>query len=133
MDNVDVAIIGGGPAGLTAAATLARQLHTAVVFDNGKYRNGTGKHMHTVLTWDHKDPQEYRETARKQILDRYNTIQFADIGVQKIEKKGDSCFIVQDETGKEWEAKKVILAVGSSDVLPDIEGYAELWKKKMYV
>ncbi|KAK8050727.1 thioredoxin reductase glit-like protein [Apiospora phragmitis] len=35
MDFTDVAIVGGGPAGLTAANTLARQLHTAVVYDNG--------------------------------------------------------------------------------------------------
>lgn len=53
---VDTLLIGGGPAGLSAALALARQLHSAVVFDSGVYRNALSKHMHTVATWDHKDP-----------------------------------------------------------------------------
>jgi thioredoxin reductase len=128
---IDVAIIGGGPAGLTAAVTLARQVHTAVVFDNNVYRNEGSYHVHTVPGWDHKDPKEFRATSRKQIEDNYKTIQFADITVASIERKGDSSFHVVDETGKTWDVKKVIIAIGSSDVIPDLKGYSELWKKKM--
>ena len=54
----DVLIIGGGPAGLSAATGLARQLYTAVVFDSGVYRNARAKHMHNVPTWDHRDPAD---------------------------------------------------------------------------
>ncbi|KAH7109294.1 hypothetical protein B0J11DRAFT_512951 [Dendryphion nanum] len=132
MSQVDIAIIGGGPAGLTAAATLARQLHTTIVFDSGLYRNDGNHHIHTVPGFEHKDPRAFRDTTRSQLLDRYRTIQFRDVGVTRIEKKSDSSFTVTDANDKTWEVKKVILGIGSTDVLPDIEGYKELWKKKIY-
>ena len=88
------------------------------------------KHMHMVLTWDHKDPDEYKASARENILANYSTIQFADVGVTKI-GKSEKGFSVEDANGKSWAARQVILAVGSSDILPELEGYAELWKKRM--
>ncbi|RYC64459.1 hypothetical protein CHU98_g1749 [Xylaria longipes] len=105
-DFIDVAIIGGGPAGLTAAATLARQLHTA-------------------------NPQEFHSSTKSDIISRYSSIRFVDIAVAKIEKKSDAHFTLLDADGKEWTFRKVILAVGSSDTYPDIEGYAELWTKRI--
>ncbi|QSZ32071.1 hypothetical protein DSL72_001640 [Monilinia vaccinii-corymbosi] len=107
MNFPDVAIIGGGPSGLTAAGALARQVHTAVVFDTQTY-------------------------PKAGILARYSTIQFIDIGVTSIEKKSDSHFKLVDANEKEWNFRKVILALGMTDTLPDIEGYAELWTKRIF-
>ncbi|KAI0405020.1 hypothetical protein F4802DRAFT_615190 [Xylaria palmicola] len=132
METVDVAIIGGGPAGLTAAATLARQLHTAVVFDTKTYRNANATSMHMVPGWENKSPQEFRSTTRDDILSSYSTIQFSDVGVTKIDKQSDSLFKVSDTDGKEWNFRKVLLAVGSSDSFPDLEGYADLWTKRIF-
>lgn len=131
MELIDVAIVGGGPAGLTAANTLARQLHTAVVFDNGLYRNAGSSHMHMLPTWDHKDPEDFRRAARENILANYSTIQFADVGVSRISKTSDAQFELTDGSGKVWGFRKVILAVGSGDNFPKIEGYEALWKKRM--
>jgi thioredoxin reductase len=131
MDFIDVAIVGGGPAGLTAANTLARQLHSAVVYDDSSYRNVGGDYMHMVLTWDHKSPEDYRSTARKNILDNYSTIQFAHVSVRKIDKKSDAHFEVEDSNGEVKKFRKVILAVGSADKYPNVEGYDKLWKKRM--
>jgi gliotoxin/aspirochlorine biosynthesis thioredoxin reductase len=131
MDFIDVAIIGGGPAGLTAANTLARQVHTAVVFDNESYRNSGADHMHMILTWDHKSPQDYRTAAKRNIQENYSAIEFASVSVDKIEKKSDSHFEVHDTNGNVKKFHKVILAVGSSDNFPEIDGYAELWKRRM--
>ncbi|KAM3073407.1 hypothetical protein ACMFMF_006613 [Clarireedia jacksonii] len=81
----DMLIIGGGPAGLTAAFTLARQLHTAVVFGSGDYRNIDAKWMHMVLTWDHKSPKQFRSTARKKIETNYETIKFEDVEITSMD------------------------------------------------
>ncbi|KAK7753105.1 hypothetical protein SLS62_004836 [Diatrype stigma] len=132
MELIDVAIIGGGPAGLTAASTLARQLHTAVVFDSRTYRNVAVTHMHMVPTWDHDDPKKFRGEAREDIETHYSTVQFADVPVTKVEKKSDFEFEIHDANGKSWGFRKVILAVGCSDTYPSIEGYDQLWTKKIF-
>ena len=89
--------------------------------------------MHMIPTWDHKDPEEYRRAARQNILENYSTIQFVDVAVSEIVKESDSLFKVRDANGKGWNARKVILAVGSANTYPNIDGYDELWKKRMYV
>lgn len=131
MQFIDIAIIGGGPGGLTAAATIVRQLHTAVVFDDHRYGNARSSHMHTVPIWGHRDPEEFCEAAREDILAQYSTVEFADVGVAKIEKKSVSHFHLVDEFGKEYEFRKIILAVGTVYEFPDIDGYRDAWGSRM--
>ncbi|KAF7913404.1 hypothetical protein BELL_0910g00030 [Botrytis elliptica] len=138
---VDVLIIGAGPAGISCAAALARLRHTAIVFSSNKFRNEKSKHMHTVSTWDHRDPSEFRAASREDILARYKTICFEDVGIQTIEKvskdgegegEGSGIFKAIDDTGKDWWGRKLVLATGVKDIMVDIEGYEECWAKSIF-
>jgi thioredoxin reductase len=131
---VDALIIGGGPAGLSTALGLSRMLHTAILFDSGLYRNRFAQHMHTVSTWDHQDPAEYRAAARKELISgRYSSVQIKDVLVEKVEKLEDGMFKAVDVEGGEWIGRKLVLAMGSKDEFLDIPGYEECWGKGMFV
>jgi thioredoxin reductase len=134
---VDTLIIGAGPAGLAAALAHARTLATAIVFDSSSYRNEGITHMHTVLSRDHMDPYEFRRISRDQITSRYETIWFEKATITHAAKKvvGEkkwNGFEVRDSEGKTYEGRKLILATGSRDVFPEIEGYAENWPQHIY-
>ena len=129
----DVLIIGGGPGGLSTATGLARQLYTAVVFDSGVYRNARSQHMHNVPTWDHRLPAEFRAKARDDLLARYDTIQFADMKIDRVAKMPSGTFQATDAAGQVWEGRKLVLATGVRDVPPDMEGYGDVWGHSMLV
>ena len=125
----DIIIIGGGPAGLSAASSVVRQDHKTILFDSGRYRNSLSKHMHTVPTWDHRDPHEFRTAARAD-LERYGSVTVEATEVFRLVQREDGVFEAT-AGGKTWTGKKVILSTGVEDVFPDIEGYPECWVSGM--
>ena len=148
-------IIGAGPAGLSAALTFARGAHPALVFDSSTPRNAGVSHMHTVASRDHIAPAEFRAISRRQIEERYSCIAFSGATIVKAarkmlgggrgrgdghgdgtgEKEGQSeyeGFEVTDDKGTTYLGRKIILATGSRDVLPPIEGYAQNWPQHIY-
>jgi thioredoxin reductase len=134
---VDALIVGAGPAGLNAALAFARTRSTAIVFDSREYRNEGIKHMHTVASRDHQDPYAFRNTAREQIESRYETIRFQRATITHATKKliGEDQydgFEVKDSEGRTYEGRKLILATGSKDIMPDLEGYKENWPEHIY-
>jgi thioredoxin reductase len=136
---LDGLIIGAGPAGLAAALAFARTRTTAIIFDSSSYRNEGIKHMHTVPSRDHIDPYEFRRISREQIESRYETVWFQKATITRATKKPISDtkstydgFEVQDADGKTYKGRKLILATGSRDVFPDIEGYKENWPSHIY-
>jgi len=129
----DTLVLGAGPAGLSAALGLARQLYSVVVFDSQKYRNYPASHMHNVLTWDHKAPADFRAIAKENILARYHSVFFRDAKVDGIVRLEDGTFEVEDEFGVKTVGRKVVLAMGVRDVMVDVGGFAELWGKSMSV
>lgn len=135
---VDALIIGAGPAGLNAALALARLQLTALVFDSSSFRNEGIKHMHTVASRDHADPYEFRRVAREQITSRYHSVWFENTTITHASKKliGPESkydgFELKDNQGKIYQGKKIVLATGSRDILPDIPGYKDNWPDHIY-
>ncbi|KUI59137.1 Thioredoxin reductase [Cytospora mali] len=119
----DIIIIGGGPSGLSAAASIVRQDHKTVLFDSGN------KHMHTVPSWDHRDPEEFRSASRAD-FERYGCITVENVEIESIKRREDGLFEFTGG-GNAWTGKKVILATGVEDVFPDIPGYTECWVSGM--
>ncbi|KAJ3508426.1 hypothetical protein NM208_g15824 [Fusarium decemcellulare] len=128
----DVLIIGGGPAGLSMAAALARQVYTAVVFDSGVYRNAPTKHMHNLIGFDHEDPAVFRAKAREGLQKRYESIEFKSVKVETVRKLESGIFEAVDSQGTVYQGKKLGLGTGVRDILDDQpEGYGDCWGRGM--
>ncbi|KAF2815487.1 FAD/NAD(P)-binding domain-containing protein [Mytilinidion resinicola] len=125
--TTDVLIIGGGPAGLSAALTLARQAHTVKILDSGVYRNQDADYMHMLPGFDHVDPVKFRGTAVENILSRYDSVSLHSVTIATVKKTEEGHFEATDSDGKIWTGRKLILATGVEDIYPDIEGYADCW------
>jgi len=123
--QTDVAIVGGGPAGLQAALTLGRIHRKAVVLDDGTYRNIAVPHMHNVLTNDGRPPGEYRAVAHQELA-AYDSVAVRRVRAQGIVRSGDS-FRLQLADGSELTAGALVLATGVRDELPPIAGLGALW------
>jgi thioredoxin reductase len=116
----DVIVIGGGPAGLSAALTLGRCRRRVLVCDAGRYRNRASRHMHCFLTRDGCPPTEFLDTAREQ-LSPYDCVELRSITVVAVEKHA-SGFEVFVEGGGREVCRKLLLATGVVDELPKLEG-----------
>ena len=121
----DVLIVGGGPAGLSAALLLGRSRRSTLLCDGGEPRNATSPAAHSFLTQDGTPPRELRRIAREQLTD-YPSVALADTDIVAL-VSADGRFEATLGDGRRVAARKVILATGVRDELPGIEGLAELW------
>src|SRR6185312_17519927 len=111
----DVIIVGGGPAGLSAALILGRALRKVIVFDSGKPRNYRSRHAHCFLSRDGINPLELLRIGRDE-LNKYE-VAFSTKTIVHAECLGDS-FEVMDEAGNSYISKKLLIATGLVDDLP---------------
>lgn len=124
-DLFDVIIIGGSYAGLSAAMTLGRSLRNVLVIDNGKPCNEQTPHSQNFLTQDGKTPKEISALAKTQV-EKYDTIKFYD-GKAVSAQKTDFGFEITNENGEKLDSKKLIVATGIRDEVPNIKGFKESW------
>jgi thioredoxin reductase len=84
----DAIIIGGGPAGLSAALVLGRCLRRIVVCDSGRYRNQRSTALHCFMSRDGIAPSSLLQEARRE-LERYDTVSMLAAKVTAIHRRGD--------------------------------------------
>src|SRR6478735_8042493 len=125
----DVMIIGGGPAGLSAAMVLGRCRRKVVLFDTGKPRNRWSEAMNGFLTRDGVNPGEFLELGRKE-LEEYG-IKVQKLEIRCIEHSAEG-FLATDENGQTHRSRKLLLATGLKDRVPDIPGAQELYGKSVH-
>lgn len=126
----DAIIIGAGPAGLQTALTLGRMHRSALLLDSGEYRNGTVAHMHNMIGADGMPPAELRAKARGE-LGAYADVEIRDARAESVSGAIDD-FTVALADGTAARARRVVLATGIADDLPDVPGLAELWGRRAF-
>ena len=123
----DVIIIGGSYAGLSAALALGRSLRKTLVIDAGQAANRFTPHAHNFITHDGRAPEEIRELARSQVQ-AYGDVSFhtgkATIATGKVDN-----FSITTDSGAVFTGRRLLLAGGIVDKLPDLPGAQECWGK----
>ncbi len=122
----DAIIIGGGPAGLQAALTLGRLHRTALVLDSGDYRNAPADHMHNAITHDGREPAEFRAMAQHDLA-AYETVQVRSARASRVSGSLDEGFTVEVDGAEPVTARRLVLATGVRDTLPEVPGLRELF------
>ena len=130
MEQVDVVIVGGGPAGLSAALMLGRCRRRVVVIDAGEHRNRKAHAVHGYPTRDGAAPLDILRAAQTELL-RYPTVELR-WGIVTGVTGARGAFTARTADGGTVEARRVLLATGVVDVVPGIAGLPELFGRSVH-
>jgi len=125
IHEYDIVVIGGGAAGLSAALVLTRARRTVAVVDAGAPRNAPAARMHGFLSRDGLPPQDLLASGRSEVAGYGGVI--IDSNSAGIESRDGSSFTVRLADGRQLTARRVLVATGLRDELPDIPGLSERW------
>jgi len=128
--SYDCVIVGAGPAGLNAALILGRCRRRILLCDNDRPRNGVTRAMHGFLTRDGVSPQEFRRAGREQLC-QYDTVEFAQATVSDVCIRADGFEVTLDGQRK-VVGRKLLLATGVADRLPDLEGIRQFYGRSVF-
>ncbi|AHW65162.1 FAD-dependent pyridine nucleotide-disulfide oxidoreductase [Corynebacterium glyciniphilum AJ 3170] len=123
--DVDVVIVGGGAAGLSAALMLSRARRRVTVLDAGKPRNLPSEHLHGYLGHDGTSPESLLNTGRKEAASYGASIRTGT--VRDIRASPDLFGQIVSWDGGTVRCRAVVVATGLNDQLPDVPGLAEGW------
>jgi thioredoxin reductase len=101
------------------------------VCDTGNPRNAVSLALHGYLTRDGISPAEFRELARRD-LEKYDTIELRNVGVTAAACRTDKRFDVTLADRQVVTARKLLLATGVCDDLPEIDGIRELYGRSVF-
>jgi thioredoxin reductase len=123
--HYDVVIVGGGAAGLSAALVLGRARRRVAVIDAGAPRNAPAAHMHGYLSRDGMPPADLLATGRSEVT---------GYGVEIVEDSVvsiDPGFAVRCGGGRVLTARRILVATGVTDEIPDLPGVRERWGRDL--
>ncbi|GAA2069631.1 NAD(P)/FAD-dependent oxidoreductase [Streptomyces albiaxialis] len=139
--TVDAVVIGGGAAGLNGALMLARSRRSVVVIDSGTPRNAPAEAMHGFLVLDGTPPAEILERGREQVRQYGGRVVLGEVATAEPAEPAppagsppagspsplDPRFTVTLADGRSVTARRLLVATGLRDVLPDVPGLAGHW------
>jgi thioredoxin reductase (NADPH) len=130
----DLAIVGGGPAGLSAAIWMSRYLHSVVLVDSGDPRNWETRGVNGFLGLPGIRPSELRARGREEAR-RYGALLVDDTveSVRVTAAGAGSVFSLVVHSGAVYEARRLLLAIGLKDVWPDIPGLARVYGSTAHI
>ena len=128
--DFDVIIVGAGPAGLSAALILGRCRRRVLVLDTDRPRNYASRSLHAFLTRDGIHPRELRRLGREQLAP-YPTVQLVTKQATRARclAKG---FEITVADGSKLRCRKLLLATGVVDDLPQIDGIEPLYGRSVF-
>ncbi|GAB2938118.1 NAD(P)/FAD-dependent oxidoreductase [Rhodococcus aerolatus] len=123
QQQVDVVVVGGGPAGLAAAVALARSRRSVVVVDAGRPRNAPADGAHNLLGQEGVPPLELLARGRDELASYGGQVLTAE--VDGVERTGDGFTV--SAAGQVLLARRLVVTTGLVDELPDVPGVAARW------
>ncbi|MFG2049137.1 NAD(P)/FAD-dependent oxidoreductase [Micromonospora sp. NPDC048935] len=127
----DAIVIGGGPAGLSAALCLGRTHRSTLVLDTEDGRNAPAQEVHNFFTQDGTPPTEIRRIGAEQ-LGHYPSVRLQVAKVSRVEREAPEAFAVVLADGQVEHGRRLLLATGLADDLPAMEGLAPLWGRSAF-
>ncbi len=121
----DVVVVGGGAGGLAAALTLARSRRRVLVVDAGEPRNAPAEGVHNYLGREGTAPGELAAIGRAEVQGYGGVVRSGRVVAASASKQGGFDLVL--DGGEELRARRVVLATGIVDELPDVVGLRERW------
>ena len=130
-EQYDVAIIGGGPAGLSAALWLARYLYRVILIDSGDPRNWETRGVNGFLGLPHIRPSDLRGIGREEA--RTHSVYLVDAVCERVACYDEEHFQLLLADGRAIDARRLLLAIGLKDVWPDVPGLERVYGANAHV